>query len=159
IVKSDGVQVIDGYTKSDGICNVRRTCFEFMWEIGPSRFLESDFLDHLASTLIWRKFVEPFFFSIKYPDACRPAHLVSRKCIKIAIQCNDVRFDVRSGLSAINQDCRSNGMRLLNDFLNRVDGSQCVGNMIHSNNLRSCRQYVVELIHHKFAIEVHRNDL
>ena len=94
-------------------------------------------LNHLSSSLVRRKAVQPFFLSIKYADTCRTIYFMSGEHEKIGIQILYVHFHVRDRLCSVYQTRYAVRMSRCNHFFHRIHCTQHIRNMNHADYFRS----------------------
>jgi hypothetical protein len=84
---------------------------------------------HVASRLEWRHRIEKLPARPKDSDSHRPAHLVSGKRQKIAIEILHIDREMRDGLCGIDKHERSAPMRVFTNFPGGVDPTEDVRNV------------------------------
>ena len=137
LLQTDTIHIIECFRQSGSSDIVRCTGFKLERKFIESRFFKRDMLNHLSSSLVRRKAVQPFFLSIKYADTCRTIYFMSGEHEKIGIQILYVHFHVRDRLSCINQTGYTVSMCCCNHFLHRIHRTQYVRHMHHTDNLRA----------------------
>jgi hypothetical protein len=78
----------------------------------------------VSSSLPRREHLEEVGFSIEGSDACGSEYLVTGKNEEVSIESLHVDREVRGRLGSVNQNMDTVCMGDLDDFLDRIDGSE-----------------------------------
>ena len=136
----DPLQVIDGGGKTRYASDILRPGLEFLRGIVVDDPGESDVLDHAAAALVGRDAFEKLAFSVQDADAGGAEYLVGGKCKEIGVQSLDVYWQMRRGLGAIDEYGNAVGVGDCDDFLERIDGAQRIGDMRDGHDFSSLAQ-------------------
>jgi hypothetical protein len=137
--------------------NIRRTSLEPVRKIVEQGSFKRDALDHVPAALPRLHLLEALPLAPQNADAGRPEHLVAGKRIEVAAKLRDVHAHVRNRLRPVEQDGDAARVRELHDALDRVDGSDAVGDVHHRDEARPVGQSRLEcgLIEHTALVEGH----
>src|SRR5690606_15745435 len=149
---------LDGGLERDHIGNIGRSRFELIGQVVVSCLFERHVLNHLATPLIGRHFLEPRPLSVQNTGTGRTVHFMGRETVKVAVEIADVNFEVSSCLRAVNQYRSAGGARQTYDFLDRVDRTKAVGSMVGCYQPRARRERSAIHFHIKFAAPQNRDD-
>ena len=132
-VHAHAFQVVDRRAQADAGRDRRRSGFKLVRDYVVGRLFKSHRQDHVAAALERFHFFEQGRFSVENADAGRPAHLVGRESIKVAIEILHIHLHVRDRLRAVEQYGHTMLVRRGNHVLDRIDGAQRIGDMGDGN--------------------------
>ena len=93
-------------------------------------------VNHLATTLIWRQFLQPFLLAIQHAYASRAVHLMATEGIEITIQRLHINTEVGGSLCSVNHHRNTMLVRHTDNIGNGVDGTQHVADVGDAHQLR-----------------------
>ena len=108
---------------------------EFERQALEGGLLPRHLVNHFATTLIGRQFLQPFLLAIKYANAGRSIHLMTTESKEVAVHCLHVNGHVGCTLCSIHEDGDAVSVGCLDDVLDRVDGAQHVTDMGDTDEL------------------------
>ena len=122
------------------------------------RFFERHRQNHIAAALEWLHAFEQIGLAIEYTNAGRAAQLMPRKGIEIAVEILYIDSHVRYRLRTINQHRDATRMRERNHGFDRIDSTECVRHMHHTDEFRALIKQLLILVDKKFTCIVDWND-
>mmetsp|Transcript_24388 Transcript_24388/g.68537 ORF Transcript_24388/g.68537 Transcript_24388/m.68537 type:complete len:291 (+) Transcript_24388:246-1118(+) len=138
LVHPNALQVLDRRPQSNSLRDCRSSGLESGRRFGVCCAFHRHMIDHLASALVRWHGIEQILLAPQKADTSRGAHFVSGRGQKVDAQILHIHLHVRYRLACIQHDL---GIRALrshhgNDFLDRVDACQHVGNMREGHQFR-----------------------
>ena len=91
--------------------------------------LEADVADHVAARLVRRHQFQMLRLAVEDADAGRAVHLVPGEDVEIAVQVLHIDAQMRHRLGAVDEDDNAVLVGELDDFLDRIDRAQGVGDV------------------------------
>ena len=134
-LKAKGRDILDGLSQSVGSYIVGRARLELKRQALKGGFLPSYLVDHLASALIGRQFLQPFLLAIEYTDARWSVHLMAAKGKEIAIHRLYIYLKMRGALCTIHQNGDAMLVGCLDNLLYRIHRAQHITYMRHADQL------------------------
>ncbi len=157
-LEPDPFNPLDGRGQTDRTGDMRRAGLELVRKLRVGRLLEGDLLDHVPAALVRRHRLEQTAFSVEHAHAGRPVELVSGEGVKIGIQGLDVGRPVGDPLGAVDQGQSPCGMGLVDDRLDRIDGAECVGDVVDRDQPGARGEQATVGVHVELAGIVDRDD-
>ena len=154
----EAVEVVDGGGKANDTSDVRGAGLEFAGDGLVGGAAEVHPLDHIASALVRGEALEPLAAAPEHADPGGPEDLVAGKHEEVAAQLGNIDRGVRDALRAVDEHRHASGVRLGDDFLDRIYRAEGVGAVHDGDELCPFVEQAAEGFHVEHAAFINRDD-
>ncbi len=159
VVHAEGRHIVESGGKTVGSHIVGGACLKLKRQTLEDRALEAHALNHLATTLIGRQTVEPFFLAVEHTNTCGAIDLMSTESEEIAIEVLHIDLEMGCRLCSVHHHRHAVFMSNAHNVFHGVHRAEGVAHMRHANDLRAVRKQLLILVHEQVAAVVDGYDL
>jgi hypothetical protein len=155
VLHPDPLEIVQGGSEPDGVRDAAGTGLEPDRRRLVLRLFERDVANHVAAALPRRHGVQQVGLPVQDPDAGRSEHLVSRKCVPVAVKILNVDAHVRHRLSPVDEHPRAVAMRHRHHLARRGHRPEGIRDVRERDQPRARPQQLLVLVEHHLPALIH----